>query len=58
MEYLYTPHEIAKIIKVNYRFILDEIALGKLSAFKVGRQFRISKNSLLSYLETKKVETK
>jgi len=55
MNTLYTPHEIAKLMKVNYRKVLDEILLGRLIAFQIGRQYRVTERSLITYLNDKKV---
>ena len=58
MEKIYTPQQIAKIIKVNYRLILDEIAMGNLPAFQIGRQYRVFESNLLEYIKNKKVNAK
>ena len=50
----YTPKEVGDILKVNYRKILDLIIIGKLSAIRIGRQYRISENELKEYLEKQK----
>ena len=56
MEMVYTAMEVSKLIKIHYRSVLDEITLGRLSAFKVGRQYRVLESSLSSYIEDNKVE--
>ena len=50
----YTPKEVGDILKINYRKILDLIIIGKLSAIRIGRQYRISENELKEYLEKQK----
>jgi len=50
----YTPKEVGDILKLNYRKILDLIIIGKLSAIRIGRQYRISENELKEYLEKQK----
>ena len=50
----YTPKEVGDILKLNYRKILDLIIIGKLSAIRIGRQYRISENELEEYLEKQK----
>ena len=50
MDQIFTVQEVAKIIKINYRKVLDEIMIGNLMAFKIGRQYRISESQLLTYL--------
>ena len=56
MESVYTVHEVSKIIKIHYRKVLDEIVLGRLLAFKVGRQYRVLESSLMEYFQDNKVE--
>ena len=56
MEAVYTAMEVSKLLKVHYRSVLDEITLGRLSAFKVGKQYRILESSLSRYIQDNKVE--
>ena len=56
MESVYTALEVSRLLKINYRRALDEIALGRLSAFKVGKQYRVLESSLIAYLQDNKVE--
>lgn len=42
---LYTPQEVAKILKVHHRTVLRYIKEGKLKATKIG-QWRIKKEDL------------
>ena len=56
MEAVYTAMEVSKLLKIHYRKILDEIALGRLLAFKVGRQYRVLESSLMEYFQDNKVE--
>ena len=44
------------MMKINYRKVLDEITLGRLLAFKVGRQYRVLESSLMEYFQDNKVE--
>ena len=53
----YTPREIAIMLSVHYRTILDLIAAGKLAAFKVGRQYRITHTNFMEYIEQSQVES-
>ena len=53
----YTPREIAILLSVHYRTILDLIVAGKLTAFKVGRQYRVSHTSLMEYIQQSQVES-
>ena len=47
---LYTPHEVAKDLKINYRTVLREIQRGNLVAKRIGRIYLITRDSLESYL--------
>jgi len=58
MTELYTPKEVAKILNVSYRMILDLISLGEIEAYRIGSGkgvFRISKREVNRYLEYNKV---
>lgn len=46
----YTPKEVAKLLRVNERTVLNLIAAGELKAHRVGRQYRISQEQLDEYL--------
>ena len=54
---LLTPAEVAKILKIHYRGVLDLIHLGKLMGYRIGRQYRISREDLRSYMESTRVES-
>ena len=56
MEAVYTAMEVSKLLKIHYRGVLDEITLCRLSAFKVGKQYRILESSLSRYIQDNKVE--
>ena len=56
METIYTVHEISEMIKINYRKVLDEITTGRLTAVKIGRQYRVTESSLAQYLQDNAVE--
>ena len=56
MESVYTAHEVSKMMKINYRMVLDEITLGRLSAFKVGKQYRVTESSLSRYIQDNTIE--
>ena len=53
----YTPREIAIMLSVHHRTILNMIVAGKLTAFKVGRQYRISQSNLAEYIQQSQVES-
>ena len=57
MDSFLTPKEVAKILKVNYRKVLDLIVGGELKAYRVGRMFRIPRRELQRYLRSVRVET-
>ncbi len=44
------------MLNVSYRKILDLILLGKLSAYRIGGVYRVSKDDFDSYLQSSKVE--
>ena len=48
---LFTPQEIADVLKINYRKVLDLIHIGKLQAYRVGNSLRISEESLIKFLD-------
>lgn len=50
-EKFYTVEEVAKTLKVNPMTVYRRIKEGKLKVYKVGRVFRISEESLKSYLK-------
>ena len=56
MEAVFTAMEASKLLKINYRKLLDEITLKRLTAFKVGKQYRVTQSSLSSYIQDNKVE--
>ena len=56
MEAVYTAMEVSKLLKINYRKLLDEITLKRLSAFKVGKQYRVLESSLIRYIEDNTIE--
>lgn len=58
VEELLTPKEIAEILRIGYRSVLDLILMGKLEAYRVGRVYRISRSDLQSYLESTKVRSR
>ncbi len=46
----YTVKEIAAILRVNERTVLNLIAAGDLKATQVGRQYRVSQEALDDYI--------
>ena len=56
MEAVYTAMEVSKLLKIHYRGVLDEITLGRLSAFKVGKQYRVTESSLARYIQDNTIE--
>ena len=52
---LLTPKEVAKVLQINYRKVLDMIHLGELEAYQVGGVFRISRSAIQQYLDSVRV---
>jgi len=52
MEPLYTPEEVAELLRVSPRTVQRWLAQAKLHGVKVGRLWRIPKASLDRFLET------
>ena len=56
LEPVYTPKEVAEILKVSEQVIADELKTGRLEGFKVGRQWRITEGSLRSYIQSNTIK--
>ena len=56
MEKAMTIKQIAHYLQVHHRKVYDEIALGRLTAFKIGRQYRVMHDSLMEYVRLNKVQ--
>ena len=54
-EEFYTAEELAKILKVNIMTIYRYIKVGKIKAYKIGKEFRISKNEFNIFLNKTKI---
>ncbi|MBP6859699.1 MAG: helix-turn-helix domain-containing protein [Candidatus Magasanikbacteria bacterium] len=52
----YKAEELAKLLEVNIMTIYRYIKASRLTAYKIGREFRIEKNEFNAFLE--KVSTK
>ena len=52
----YTPKEVGKILKVNYRKILEIILMGDLPAIRVGRLYRIHYRDLTTYVNKARIK--
>tara|TARA_B100001250_G_scaffold79095_1_gene64972 strand:- start:1234 stop:1401 length:168 start_codon:yes stop_codon:yes gene_type:complete len=48
---LLTPQEVSKILKINYRKVLELIHLKKLPAIQIEKQFRIKESDLYAFIE-------
>ena len=57
MNEMFSPKEVAKILKVNYHKVLDMIHLGKIEAYQIDGQFRISEREIYRYLDSVKVNS-
>ena len=51
VDMIYTPKEVAKILKVSEQVIAEELKSGNLLGFRVGRQWRIAETALKAYIE-------
>ncbi len=51
---VYTATDVAAILKVHHVTILRDIRKGQLNAVKFGRDYRITKDDLDTYIATKK----
>jgi len=56
MNSLLTVKEVAKILRINYRKVLDLIHLGELPAYRVGGSFRITEEQIQKYLDSSQVK--
>ena len=52
---LLTPRDVSKLLKINYRKVLELIHLKKLPALQIERQFRIKESDLYSFIEDRMV---
>jgi len=50
MNKFHTPKQIAKMLQINYHRVLDMIHLGKLDAYKIGNNYRISDGQFNKFL--------
>ena len=55
-ETYYRIKELASILKLNYRTVLDLIAARDLKAYRIGRVFRISSIQLSRFLKSKEIK--
>ncbi|MBP1763503.1 MAG: Helix-turn-helix domain [Firmicutes bacterium] len=51
LEPVYSPKELAELLKVSEQVIADELKTGRLIGFKVGRQWRITEGSVKDYIK-------
>ena len=51
MQELYTPKEVADMMKISYRKVLDLIKNGDLSAIQVPGGYRVQYEDLVKYYE-------
>ena len=52
---LLNPHQVANILSINYRKVLDLINMKKLPAIKIERQYRIKESDLYSFIEDNRI---
>lgn len=55
-EYFYTARELADKLKVNIMTIYRYIKAGKITAYKIGKEFRIEKKEFDNFLDKVKTE--
>ena len=55
-ETYYGIKELASILKLNYRTVLDLIVAGDLKAYRIGRVFRISSIQVRQFLKSKEIK--
>ncbi|NMA68912.1 MAG: helix-turn-helix transcriptional regulator [Desulfitobacterium sp.] len=53
----YTPEEVANILKISKFTVYEMIKRGDLSAYRIGRKYRIEKADLDRYIQTSKGES-
>lgn len=46
-----TPHDVADILKVSYETALEFIKYSGIDYIKIGRQYRISRDTLTTFLQ-------
>ena len=56
MEKAMTINQIANYLQIHHRKVYEEIALGRLNAIKIGRQYRVMHDSLMEYVRLNKVQ--
>lgn len=47
----YTSEDLAEVLKVNVMTVYRYIKVGKLKAYKIGKEFRVDKNEFQFFLE-------
>lgn len=55
MEKIFTPEQVADYLQLHHLTVLKLIKSGDLSAFKIGRVYRVPKDSINSFLNNNKV---
>jgi len=54
---LFKPSEISKLLRIRHETVLDHIHKGILVAHKIGKQYRITEESLRAYAGDKLIDT-
>lgn len=57
MESLLTLHETSELLNVSYNKVRDLIHMGKLQAYKIGREFRIPMYAIHEFLDKSKYKS-
>jgi excisionase family DNA binding protein len=48
---LYTAAEVAEILRMNHQVVQRKLQAGEIPAYRIGREWRVEKTQLLSWLE-------
>ena len=51
-----TPKQVADLLSLNYRTILNWIILGQLPAYKIGNQYRVDESDLWDMIKSTRYE--
>lgn len=53
---LYTPKEVAEILRMNLLTVYDYIRTGELKAVNFGRNYRIDEQDLINFINSHRVQ--
>jgi excisionase family DNA binding protein len=55
VEKIFTPEQVADYLQLHHLTVLKLIKSGDLAAFKIGRVYRVSKDSINKFINNNKV---